>query len=311
MRFCLISILLFIVVSVSAQYTPDEYIKKYNQMAVREMKRSGVPASITLSQGILESASGGSYLAKEGNNHFGIKCHICEGEEIYADDDAKGECFRKYKSVEDSYKDHSDFLRQNSRYYFLFELEITDYKGWANGLKQAGYATSPTYAESLINLIEKYNLNDYDSGKAKPVDNNKPTKRPNRNNGQINDNFHINPYLYEVLTNNNVPYIIVSDTNVLLSKLSQELDLMNWQLAKYNDLDKNALLTKGEQIYIKPKRNKAEKQYKTHTIDSVETMRDISQKYAVKLKKLYKYNNLEEGTEPKPGTVLNLRRRNK
>lgn len=311
MRFCLISIFLCIAVSLSAQYTPDEYIKKYNQMAVKEMKRSGVPASITLSQGILESASGASYLAKEGNNHFGIKCHKWEGEKIYADDDAKGECFRKYKSVEDSYKDHSEFLRQNSRYHFLFELEITDYKGWAKGLKQAGYATSPTYAESLIKLIEKYNLNDYDSGKAKPVDNDKPSKRPNRNNGPINDDFNINPYLYEVLTNNNVPYIIVADTNVLLSKLSQELDLMNWQLAKYNDLDKNALLTKGEQIYIKPKRNKAEKKYETHKFGSEETMRDISQKYAVKLKKLYKYNNLEIGTEPEPGIVLNLRKKKK
>jgi len=303
--------MLLTAITTLAQYTPDEYIKQYSNMAVKEMKRSGVPASITLSQGILESASGSSYLAKEGNNHFGIKCHKWDGDKIYADDDAKGECFRKYKSVEDSYKDHSDFLRQNSRYHFLFELEITDYQGWANGLKQAGYATSPTYAEGLIKLIEKYNLNEYDSGKSRPIHEDKPSRRQNRNNNRIDDDFNINPYMNEVLTNNNVPYIVVADSSISLSVLSGQLDLMNWQLAKYNDLDKNTLVYKGEKIYIKPKRNKAEKQYKTHTIDSAQTMRDVSQQYAVKLKKLYKYNNLEEGIEPEPGTVLNLRKKKK
>lgn len=311
MKLSLITIFVFLVIVASAQYTPEEYIKKYNLMAVKEMKRSGVPASITLSQGIFESASGGSRLARDGNNHFGIKCHKWEGEKIYADDDTKGECFRKYSSVEDSYKDHSDFLKQNSRYHFLFELEITDYQGWAKGLKQAGYATSPTYAESLIKLIEKYNLNDYDSGKAKPIKDDRPNRQQNNNNNQINDNFNINPYLNEVLTNNNVPYIIVADSIIPLQNISAQLDLMNWQLAKYNDLDKNANVTKGEQIYIKPKRNKAEKKYETHILRSDETMRDVSQKYAVKLNKLYKYNNLEIGTEPDPGTVLNLRKKKK
>lgn len=311
MKIVSILIMLLTAITTLAQYTPDEYIKQYSNMAVKEMKRSGVPASITLSQGILESASGSSYLAKEGNNHFGIKCHKWDGDKIYADDDAKGECFRKYKSVEDSYKDHSDFLRQNSRYHFLFELEITDYQGWANGLKQAGYATSPTYAEGLIKLIEKYNLNEYDSGKSRPIHEDKPSRRQNRNNNRIDDDFNINPYMNEVLTNNNVPYIVVADSSISLSVLSGQLDLMNWQLAKYNDLDKNTLVYKGEKIYIKPKRNKAEKQYKTHTIDSAQTMRDVSQQYAVKLKKLYKYNNLEEGIEPEPGTVLNLRKKKK
>jgi len=193
----------------------------------------------------------------------------------------------------------------------LFELEVTDYQGWAKGLKQAGYATSPTYAESLIKLIEKYNLNEYDSGKAKPVEDDKPTKRPNRNNSPINDNFSINPYLYEVQTNNTVPYIVIADTSISLSNLSVQLDLMNWQLAKYNDLDKNSVVVKGEQIYIKPKRNKADKQHETHKIARGETMRDVSQRYAVKLKKIYKYNNIQEGTEPEPGTVLNLRKKKK
>lgn len=302
-------IILFLIfgISVKAQMTPEQYIGKYAEMAVKEMKRSGVPASITLSQGMLESGNGNSYLAKDGNNHFGIKCHKWEGEKIYADDDAKGECFRKYKSVEESYKDHSEFLRQNSRYHFLFDLEITDYKGWAKGLKQAGYATSPTYADNLIRLIEKYELNDYDSGKAKPIDNDKPEKRPRKNTDPVNDQFVINPYADEVYTNNNVPYVVVKDS-IMLRDLSLQLDLMNWQLAQYNDLDKDAAVYPGEHIYIKPKRNKADKQYSTHKLAEGETLRDVSQKYAVKIKKIMKYNNLEENQDVKPGTVLKLRK---
>lgn len=302
-------IILFLIfgISVKAQMTPEQYIGKYAEMAVKEMKRSGVPASITLSQGMLESGNGNSYLAKDGNNHFGIKCHKWEGEKIYADDDAKGECFRKYKSVEESYKDHSEFLRQNSRYHFLFDLEITDYKGWAKGLKQAGYATSPTYADNLIRLIEKYELNDYDSGKAKPIDNDKPEKRPRKNTDPVNDQFVINPYADEVYTNNNVPYVVVKDS-IMLRDLSLQLDLMNWQLAQYNDLDKDAAVYPGEHIYIKPKRNKADKQYSTHKLAEDETLRDVSQKYAVKIKKIMKYNNLEENQDVKPGTVLKLRK---
>ncbi len=309
MKCFLFSVFLVLSASLFSQMTPQQYISKYSGMAVTEMKRSGVPASITLSQGMLESGNGNSYLAKDGNNHFGIKCHTWTGAKIYADDDAKGECFRKYKSVEDSYKDHSDFLRNNSRYHFLFDLKITDYEGWAKGLKKAGYATSPTYAESLIKLIEKYELNDYDSGKAKPIDGEKPDKRPDRhNNNQTVDDFNINPYLNEVLTNNNVPYITIKDS-LTLKDLSTQLDLMNWQLAKYNDLDKDAKLVTGEQVYIKPKRNKADKQNETYTLKQGETLRDVSQKYAVKLKKIYKYNNIEIGTEPAPGTKLNLRKK--
>ena len=134
------------------------YIRKFADTAISEMYRSGIPASITLGQGVLESASGKSYLATEGNNHFGIKCHNWTGEKIYADDDAKGECFRKYKTADLSYRDHSDFLRYNDRYKFLFDLEPTDYKAWAYGLKKAGYATDKEYAEKLIRVIETYRL---------------------------------------------------------------------------------------------------------------------------------------------------------
>jgi len=147
-----------------AQAPQEQYIKKWAPTAVKEMYRSGVPASITLAQGLLESRWGQSALATEGNNHFGIKCHNdWKGKTMKVDDDAKGECFRVYDSAEESFQDHSDFLRYRDRYKFLFDLKPTDYKGWAYGLKKAGYATAPTYAESLIKYIEKYKLYEYDT----------------------------------------------------------------------------------------------------------------------------------------------------
>lgn len=156
--------LLGLVGLVAADDTPQErYIKKYSQMAVQEMIRSGVPASITLAQGMLESGNGLSKLATKGNNHFGIKCHKgWEGKTMRVDDDAPNECFRVYASVADSYKDHSDFLRYRDRYKFLFDLERTDYKGWAYGLKKAGYATDPGYPTKLIKYIEDYELYRFD-----------------------------------------------------------------------------------------------------------------------------------------------------
>ncbi len=308
MKYLIIISLIFSSTFCLAQITQKEYIESYSEMAVKEMKRSGVPASITLSQGILESGSGNSYLSVDGNNHFGIKCHGWKGDEIYADDDALQECFRKYKSVQDSYKDHSEFLRNNSRYHSLFDLEITDYKGWAKGLKKAGYATSPTYADKLIGLIEKHKLYDYDTGKQKPVkDNNGP--RRNNNNNNSDQNFEINPYANEILENNRVPYIVTKNPTSIKT-LALETDLMGWQLTKYNDLNKNEPIERGDTIYIKPKRNKAEKCYEIHVVADGETMRDISQKYAVKLKKLYKKNEMEFDSEPLPGKHIKLRKGN-
>ena len=142
----------------------DVYISQYYLIAQKEMQRSGVPASITLAQGILESGAGQGDLTKRANNHFGIKCHDWNGERVFHDDDKRGECFRKYKNPETSFKDHSDFLTSRVRYSFLFELEKTDYKSWAKGLKQAGYATDHRYPSKLISLIERYELYDFDSG---------------------------------------------------------------------------------------------------------------------------------------------------
>ena len=157
-----------IVVTLSAQTKTEQYIVKYNRIAVEEMNRYGIPASITLAQGILESGNGESRLATEGNNHFGIKCHNnWNGETIIEDDDEKGECFRKYSKAADSYRDHSLFLTERERYSFLFDYKKTDYKKWAKGLKKAGYATNPKYSSLLIDLIQDYDLNQYDKGNTK------------------------------------------------------------------------------------------------------------------------------------------------
>lgn len=162
-RLILVSVLAILSICMRAQDACELYIAKYSAMAVEEMYRSGVPASITLAQGLLESGMGKSTLATNANNHFGIKCHKWDGNKVYHDDDKPQECFRSYDSAEDSFKDHSDFLRYHDRYKFLFDLEPTDYKGWANGLKAAGYATSPTYPEKLISLIERYELYKFDT----------------------------------------------------------------------------------------------------------------------------------------------------
>ncbi|HMT29189.1 MAG TPA: glucosaminidase domain-containing protein, partial [Bacteroidia bacterium] len=159
---------LILIAQPAKRATIPEYIAKYKDDAIKDMMKMGVPASITLSQGILESESGNSLLAKNANNHFGIKCHSdWNGETFHQDDDARDECFRKYSTVLESFDDHGRFLRERPRYSFLFDLEISDYKSWAHGLKKAGYATNPRYAELLIKIIEEYNLHQFDKGGKK------------------------------------------------------------------------------------------------------------------------------------------------
>ena len=159
--FCFTS---FALVANAQRMTPQEYIEKYKDIAIEEMHRSGVPASITLAQGILETESGNSDLVQRSNNHFGIKCKSdWQGESVSHTDDAPNECFRKYSSARDSYADHSNFLKKSGRYSSLFNLAPTDYKGWAQGLKSAGYATNPRYPSILIGNIEKYQLNNLDT----------------------------------------------------------------------------------------------------------------------------------------------------
>jgi len=277
------------------------YIEEYKDLAIKEMLRSGVPASITLAQGMLESNNGNSSLAKKANNHFGIKCHSnWKGGTVYHDDDHKGECFRKYKSVYESYQDHSDFLMSGSRYSFLFELEKTDYKAWARGLQKAGYATSTSYAVKLIKIIEDNGLHQYDLEGAEEAETRKARRKEKLQNSGVREES-------EILTRNRVKYIIVKPEENF-SSLQERFDLLPFEIYKYNDFARDQELKTGQIVYLQPKRNKAEVGNDWHTVKEGETMADISQKYAVKTEKLYRKNLLAPGTEIKAGDKISLRK---
>ncbi|MDG2343358.1 MAG: glucosaminidase domain-containing protein [Flavobacteriales bacterium] len=267
-----------------------DYIKKYADAAVNQMLKHQIPASITLAQGILESGNGNSHLSVKGKNHFGIKCHKdWGGKKIFLDDDKKNECFRSYKSVSESYEDHSLFLTKYSRYKFLFDLKITDYKGWAKGLKKAGYATNPKYPELLIKIIEENELYSYD----------KETKHKNINEVKTNEKQTI------LIHDNNIKYIISLPDESLLD-IAKKLDMGLWQLYKYNDISKNNEIDKENQVvFLQPKRNKAKIKY--HTVLDDETLWGISQLYGIKLKKLKAKNKTLLSKEIKSGDKLTLR----
>lgn len=276
----------------------SEYIDKYKDIAIVEMKRSGIPASITLAQGIIESASGNSTLAREANNHFGIKCHKWKGPTFHKDDDTHNECFRKYKNPEESYRDHSDFLIQGKRYAFLFEYKSDDYKNWAYGLKKAGYATNPRYPQDLIRAIEENNLQQYDKGDYKK------TEKLNIK----DENFIVDVKRRSIQEKNRIKYIVATkDDNI--ESLTKELGLASWQLRKYNEFPVDYQPMEGEILYIQPKRNSAERGNDFHVVKEGENMHSISQLYGIKLKKLYRKNRMEAGSEPSVGQELWLRSR--
>ncbi|MBN1790958.1 MAG: glucosaminidase domain-containing protein [Bacteroidales bacterium] len=274
-----------------------EYFETYREMAVHEMHRSGVPASITLAQGALESGDGNSTLARIANNHFGIKCHNdWNGKKIYYDDDAKNECFRKYPSVEDSYRDHSDYLREKQRYAFLFELDLLDYKGWARGLKKAGYATNPSYASKLIEIIDEYGLHRYDRmGENTQVHH----RRPSRPASYIATRA--------ILEKNRVKYVLAEPGDTYES-LTREFGKLDWEIPGYNDVHAGDSLFPGQVVFIQPKRNKAEVGNNVHILKSGETIYTVSQRYAIKLARLYSMNLLNPGTRVSPGVTLQLRK---
>jgi len=274
-----------------------QYFEKFHEMAVEEMHRSGVPASITLAQGALESADGNSRLARVANNHFGIKCHEdWTGKRAYHDDDARNECFRKYSSVEDSYRDHSDYLKAKSRYAFLFELQLSDYKGWARGLKKAGYATSPTYADRLIKIIEDFELNRYDD---MVIPENTVRRKARHTKEKVT--------MRDVWETNRVKFVraLPGDS---YSSITKELGKLDWEIPQYNDASMGDSIIPGQVVYIQPKRNRAQPSDREHVFKTGETMRQVSQLYAIKLESLYKMNNLKTESQPEPGTVLQLRK---
>ncbi len=294
--------------------TYKEYVETYKDIAIRKMHEYKIPASITLAQGILESGSGNSELAKRANNHFGIKCHKgWTGKTFIMDDDEKNECFRKYKSAEDSYRDHSLFLTERQRYSDLFNLKVTDYKGWAYGLKKAGYATNPKYPQLLIKIIEENRLYSYDSKKPgkeskhidkipqELIDNSRVLLKPLKINGTF---YKTGPDERKIYKNNGVKYILARDGDNFES-IADVFNIYTFQVYKNNDLEKNDKLSEGQVIYLEKKKNKHKKKY--HLVQKNETMYYISQLYGVKLKKLYKRNGIQEGMEPIVGKKVKLR----
>ncbi len=279
----------------SASQAHKHYIKKYREIAMSEMRIYGIPASITLAQGMLESGLGKSYLAESANNHFGIKCHTgWEGKKVYHDDDEKGECFRSYPNAEESYRDHSLFLTGRSRYAFLFEGSPTNYKAWARGLKKAGYATNPNYPKLLISLIEAHQLDKYDL-EALDGDTTKFSKGANV--------VELSPIK---LSPNNVEYVVVKEGDTFES-LAVKHDQRPNRLLAYNDLQWDSEIKPGDVIYLQPKRKKAGLRIEYHTVKAGETMHSIAQQYAIQLEALYKRNKMNVGQQPTEGRVLKLR----
>ena len=297
------------------QQTREEYIEKYKDAAIQSMKTHGIPASITLAQGCLESADGNSDLAVRANNHFGIKCHNdWKGPTYYKKGDDRGRsCYRKYRNPSESFKDHS--LRYGQRYAFLFDLQITDYKGWSHGLKKAGYATDPQYAQKLIKIIEDYRLYRFDQeiyAKAEK----KPDLLP-PSPSQLQQVMELNPaknsLLYKYSRNrviykrNGVPYILAGDLDTYKS-IADEYNLFTGELLRFNDLKKPVELAPGTVVYLQRKKAKAQRHMEIHIAVEGDTYYDISQKYAVRIKKLFKYNGYKDGDILHVGDEIFLRR---
>lgn len=277
----------------------QQYIDRYKDLAIEQMKKYHVPASITLAQGLLESGAGKSDMARKGNNHFGIKCHnTWSGATVYFDDDAEHECFRAYDNVYDSYEDHSRFLAGGRRYQSLFQLKETDYKGWAKGLKKAGYATNPQYATKLIDIIQLYKLDRYDHAKHYDRFQARHARDVASNGGMVHQ-------IYEYNKN----YYVKARRGDTFGSLADELGISRRKLAKYNERDKNDTLAEGDIIYLKKKRSKAPKDMKgrLHYVRSGQSMYTISQLYGIKLKSLYKMNRLSPDYQIKVGDGLRVR----
>ena len=276
----------------------QQYIDQYKDIAIEEMRRWKIPASITLAQGLFESGAGQSELARKGNNHFGIKCNGWEGRKVYHDDDARNECFRAYNSPYESFEDHSRFLVNGQRYRSLFSLKTTDYKGWARGLKAAGYATNPQYADKLIEIIQLYKLYEYD--KAKTVDRFMVEHTKNHNVGGA----ALHPI--KIFNKN---YYLVARRGDTFKSIGEEIGISYKKIAKYNERSKNDRLTEGEVVWLKKKQKKAPKDYKgrLHYVRQGESMYSIAQSYGIRLKSLYKLNRMSPDDDLRIGQGLKLR----
>lgn len=283
-----------------------EYINKYKSLAVQEMLRTGIPASITLAQGLLESGNGNSLLATKGNNHFGIKCHDWSGPSMKMDDDRRNECFRVYDHAYDSYKDHSEFLTTRSRYAFLFSYDSDDYKRWAHGLKKAGYATDPSYAHRLIKIIEEEGLHQLDmKGKGDDL----IIEEPNESYlADIDSDLEIDPFGARLEIANGTHYIVTKKGDTFYS-IEKNLGVNRKKLLRYNDLPKNYILQVNQRLYLHNKRGKAARGYNFHRAKEGDSLYGIAQEYGVKLKKVCKFNGVKKEYRVKAGERIWLRKR--
>lgn len=324
MKKLLIILAVFVSFASFAQPSADiiDYINNYKQLAIDEMQRTGVPASIKLAQGIHETYAGKSDLVLKSRNHFGIKCKATwTGQKVYHDDDARGECFRSYGSPADSYVDHSNFLRRSERYASLFELDPTDYKGWAFGLKKAGYATNIKYSQIIIKLIEDYNLQQYSLialGKLQPTDEimagsgNKvvyasvpEAKEPVVVPQPLAEEEVVIAPTYpkgEFLINNTKVIFVKSGTSLL--GIAQQYDISLGRLLDFNDIKGKDVLEKDQLIFLQRKRKVSVNEF--HVVQKGETLYDIAQEEGIRLESLAEYNFLKTHMIPAPGQKLNL-----
>lgn len=275
----------------------QEYIEHYAQLAIEEMNKYGIPASITLAQACLESADGNSPLARISNNHFGIKCKAgWTGQTVYKDDDYRNECFRKYKSPIESFRDHSRFLNESTRYQFLFEYDIMDYKKWAHGLKKAGYATDPNYPDRLIKIIEDFQLNELDRYYKQGI-NYAGIKRSGLSKATRN--------IYE-RNGSRAFYAKAGDT---YEQIAQEFALKEWQIFKYNDCVKGSRPEENSIVYVHNKRGKAPRGNEYHIVREGESLWSIAQWYGVRLNAIYRLNNMKKNEKPQAGQRISLRKK--
>ncbi|MDR0537473.1 MAG: glucosaminidase domain-containing protein [Tannerellaceae bacterium] len=314
MKLFLICFTLIYIINSEAGVTPkrsaatEKYINKYSELAVKHQKNYGIPASITLAQGILESGSGLSRLALASNNHFGIKCHTSwTGGRVYANDDRKHECFRKYKTAEESYEDHSEFLLSGSRYAFLFQLDVNDYLKWAAGLQKAGYATDSRYANTLIKIIEDYELYLFDLA---PLPENDKGKTEEKN----IEPAPSTPSKKETVTEKRTIYKSKGGLQYVEALLNDNIEnIANAtgrhaaDIRKFNEIPDNYPIHEGDIIYLVKKKNKAEKPNYDHLVQIGESMHSIAQKYGIQIESLYRLNKKDEEYIPTEGDVLKLR----
>ncbi|HNS17232.1 MAG TPA: glucosaminidase domain-containing protein [Bacteroidales bacterium] len=296
----------------SQRMTAEEYIRRYRIMAIHEMNTHRIPASITLAQGLLETDNGNSELARLAHNHFGIKCkNDWTGQVYYKDDDAGNECFRKYDSPYESYADHSVFLSTRERYRFLFDLEMTDYAGWAKGLKSAGYATNPEYAGRLIRLIEAYSLDELDDqyvpGKiliinGMPMDTDTPVVMQLA----VTDSIESRSFesTFRKIYENNGVKLIFALKNDSYYQIARDFGIYSYQIPNYNELPKRGSLVEGQVIYLEKKKKRSDYDY--HLVKEDQTLHSIAQQYAVRSKSLRKLNLMRKADHPGTGRILRL-----